>query len=141
MERLRKVLSVFAAAALFAPAGGALAGRPVFQRHHENHERDDDRGGDPAKGSAGDLTLRSRALLGKDGNTQLEISTAPFDGTGTPPGNISHVHVRAVDPSRRDGDDEMGKHEEKNDTDSRCPPEAFSKCHPAPRWGRRLLTR
>jgi hypothetical protein len=106
MERLRKVLSVFAAAALFAPAGGALAGRPVFQRHHENHERDDDRGGDPAKGSAGDLTLRSRALLGKDGNTQLEISTAPFDGTGTPPGNISHVHVRAVDPSRRDGDDD-----------------------------------
>ncbi len=108
MERLRKGLSIFAAAALLAPAGGALAGRPVFQRHHENHERDDDKGGMPAKGSAGDLTLRSRALLGKDGITQLEISTAPFDTGATPPGNISEVHVRAVDPNRKDGDDDDG---------------------------------
>lgn len=108
MERLRKGLSIFAVAALLAPAGGALAGRPVFQRHHENHEGDDDVGGKPAKGTVGDLTLRSRALLGKDGKTQLEVSTGPFDTAATPPGNISHVHVRAVDPSRpdRDGDDD-----------------------------------
>ena len=106
MERLRTGLTIFAVAALLAPAGGALAGRPVFQRHHENHEGDDDVGGKPAKGTAGDLTLRSRALLGKDGKTQLEISTAPFDTAATPPGNISHVHVRAVDPSRPDGDDD-----------------------------------
>ncbi len=108
MERLRKGLSIFAAAALLAPASGALAGRPVFQRHHENHEGDDDRGGKPTKTTVSDLTLRSRALLGKDGKTQLEISTAPFDTAGTPPGNISHVHVRAVDPNRadRDGDDD-----------------------------------
>jgi len=113
MERLRKVLSIFAAAALLAPAGGALAGRPVFQRHHENHERDDDRGGNPAKGSAGDLTLRSRALLGKDGNTQIEISTAPFDTDATAPGTISHVHIRAVDPARKDRDDDDEEKEAK----------------------------
>ena len=107
MERLRKVLSIFAAAALLAPAGGALAGRPVFQRHHENHEDDDD-GGKPTKTTVSDLTLRSRALIGKDRKTQLEVSTSPFDAAGTPPGNISRVHVRLVDPSRpdRDGDDD-----------------------------------
>ena len=106
MKRLGMGLSLFTAAALLAPAGGALAGRPVLQRHHENHEGDDDVGGKPTKTTAGDLTLRSRALLAKDGNTQLEISTAPFDTDGTPPGNISHVHVRAVDPSRPDRDDD-----------------------------------
>ncbi len=119
MERLRKGLSIFAAAALLAPAGGALAGRPVFQRHHENHERDDDRGGNPVKTSAGELTLRSRALLGKDGNTQLEISTAAFDTDGTPPGNISHVHVRAVDASGRDGDDDKDDKDGKEGKDGK----------------------
>src|SRR5713101_7087919 len=119
MERLRKGLSIFAAAALLAPACGALAGRPVFQRHHENHERDDDRGGNPVKTSAGELTLRSRALLGKDGNTQLEISTAAFDTDGTPPGNISHVHVRAVDASGRDGDDDKDDKDGKEGKDGK----------------------
>jgi len=111
MERLRKGLSIFAAAALLAPAGGALAGRPVFHHHRADHDGEEsdhasDRGAKPAKGSASDLTLRSRALLGKDGNTQLEISTAAFDVGATPAGNISHVQVRAVDPSRNDGDDD-----------------------------------
>jgi len=105
MERLRKVLSIFAAAALLAPAGGALAGRPVFQRHHDNHEREDDRGGNPAKTSAGDLTLRSRALLAKDGVTQIEISTAPFDTDATAPGSITLRHIRTADPYRKDDDD------------------------------------
>jgi len=113
MERLRKVLSIFAAATLLAPAGGALAGRPVFHQHQADHEGEEkdhatDRGAKPAKGTAGDLTLRSRALLGKDGKTQLEISTAPFDigANATAPGNISEVHVRAVDPTVRDDDDD-----------------------------------
>ncbi|HYR19349.1 MAG TPA: hypothetical protein VEQ15_07635, partial [Myxococcales bacterium] len=111
MERLRKVLSIFAAAALLAPAGGALAGRPVFHHHRADHDGEEsdhhrDRGSKPAKAQTSDLTLRSRALLGKDGNTQLEVSTAAFDVGTTPAGNISHVKVRAVDPSRDDGDDD-----------------------------------
>jgi len=109
MERLRKGLSIFAAAALLAPAGGALAGRPVFQHHRaegesEDHDHPKQRGARPTKTSVGDLTLRSRALLAKDGNTQIEVTTGPFDKSA--PGNISHVHVRAVDPSGRDGDDD-----------------------------------
>lgn len=111
MERLRKGISIFAAAALFAPAGGALAGRPAFHHHRADHEGEEadhatDRSAKPAKGTAGDLTLRSRFLLGKDGNTQFELSTAPFDIGATPLGNISHVELRAIDPSRPYGDDD-----------------------------------
>jgi len=111
MERLRKGLSIFAAAALLAPAGGALAGRPVFHHHRADHDGEEadhasDRGAKPAKGTAGDLTLRSRFLLDKDGNTQFEISTAPFDVGAAPVGNISHVELRAIDPSRAAGDDD-----------------------------------
>jgi hypothetical protein len=114
MERLRKGLSIFAAAALLAPAGGALAGRPVFHHHRADHEGEEndhasDRGAKPAKSTAGDLTLRSRLLLGKDGNTQLEISTAPFDVGATPVGNISHVELRAIEPARASGDDDDDK--------------------------------
>src|SRR5712672_1207848 len=105
MEHFRHALTVFAVAALLAPASGALAGRPVFHHHRADHEGEEsdhqsDRGAKPAKAQTTDLTLRSRALLGKDGNTQLEISTAAFDVGATPAGNISHVNVRAVDPSR-----------------------------------------
>ena len=111
MESLRKGLSIFAAAALLAPAGGALAGRPAFHHHRADHEGEEkdhasDRGAKPAKAQASDLTMRSRALLGKDGNTQLEISTAAFDVGATPAGNISHVELRAIDPSRYEGDDD-----------------------------------
>ena len=109
MERLRKVLSIFAAAALLAPAGGALAGRPVFQHHRaegesEDHDHPKQRGARPTKTSVGNLTLRSRALLAKDGNTVVEVTTGPFDKSA--PGNISRVHLRAVDPSGRDDDDD-----------------------------------
>jgi hypothetical protein len=116
MERLRKVLSIFAAAALLAPAGGALAGRPVFHHHHADQDGEEkdhasDRGGKPAEGKAGDLTLRSRALLGKDGITQIEVSTGAFDKSA--PGQINHVHIRAVDPDRR-GDRNEDKDDDKD---------------------------
>ena len=132
MERLRKGLSIFAAAALLAPAGGALAGRPVFHHHRPDHEGEEadhatDRSVKPAKGAAGDLTMRSRFLLGKDGNTQFELSTAPFDVGATPVGNISHVELRAIDPSRYEGDDDdRGDGDDKRD-DKRGKPYRFHK--------------
>jgi hypothetical protein len=125
MERLRKGISIFAAAALLAPAGGALAGRPAFHHHRADHEGEEadhpsDRGAKPAKSTAGDLTLRSRFLLGKDGNTQFEISTAPFDVGATPVGNISHVELRAIDPSGAAGDDDdKGDSDEKRSDEKR----------------------
>jgi hypothetical protein len=115
MKRLHTVLSIFAAAAVLAPAGKALARKPVFHHHradHEGEERDHktNRSAKPGKGTANGLTLQSRALLDKAGKTEVEISTAPFDIGAAAPGNITEVELRAVDPRRRgDDDDRDGK--------------------------------
>jgi hypothetical protein len=100
MEHFRHALTVFAVAALLAPARGAHAGRPVFHHHRADHEGEDqdhtrNRSAKPAKASVPGLTLHSRSLLGKDGKTEVEISTAPFDIGATPPGNISGCDIRA----------------------------------------------
>ena len=84
MKRLHTVLSIFAAAAVLAPAGKALARKPVFHHHRADHEGEEqdhksNRSAKPGKGTATGLTLQSRALLDKAGNTEVEISTAPFD--------------------------------------------------------------
>jgi len=111
MDRLRKVLSVFAAAAMLLPAGRALARKPVFNHHradHEGEERDHktNRCAKPGRGTGNGLTLHSRALLDKAGKTEVEISTAPFDIGAVAPGNITEVELRAFDPRRRGDDDE-----------------------------------
>jgi hypothetical protein len=111
MDRLRKVLSLFAAAALLLPAGRALARKPVFQHHRADHEGEErehntNRSAKPSKGTASGLTLHSRSLLDKAGKTEVEISTAPFDIGAVAPGNIKEVDIRAVDPRRRDNDDD-----------------------------------
>ena len=118
MEHFRHALTIFAVAALLAPARGAHAGRPVFHHHRADHEGEEqdharNRSARPAKASVPGLTLHSRSLLGKDGKTEVEISTAPFDIGATPPGNISGCDIRAVDPTRRgkdDDDNQLGFH-------------------------------
>jgi hypothetical protein len=121
MKRLTKALSVFAVAALLSPAREARAGRPVFQHHRENHDDDDDhdhyqhKGAKAAKAKIGGLTVRSRALIGKDGLTEIEISTGAFDSTA--PGNISEVHIRAVDPRGKDEHGDNEKDEDRKDED------------------------
>jgi hypothetical protein len=116
MKRVHTVVSIFAAAAVLAPAGKALARKPVFHHHRADHEGEEqdhksNRSAKPAKGTATGLTLQSRALLDKAGNTEVEISTAPFDIGASAPGNITEVDLRAVDPRRRgdDDDDHDGK--------------------------------
>lgn len=51
----------------------------------------------PATGRSGSATITARALLDKDGETLLEVSTAELD-SGTPaPGNISKLQVKLLD--------------------------------------------
>src|SRR5438105_1634550 len=111
MEHFRHALTIFAVAALLAPARGAHAGRPVFHHHRADHEGEDqdhtrNRSAKPARASVPGLTLHSRSLLGKDGKTEVEISTALFDIGATPPGNTSQCDIRAVEPTRRGKDDD-----------------------------------
>jgi hypothetical protein len=118
----RRTVALIAAATLVGWAGAAAA-RPrhrPFHRHQKNKDGEvighySDRGAKPAKVTVGDLTLRSRALLGKDGMTTLELSTAPFDVDATPLGNISSVHIRAIEQVLK----KDGKEEWKNDKDEK----------------------
>jgi hypothetical protein len=107
MDRMRKAVSIVVAALALVPAGSAFARRPAF--HHQHRDRDSDeqefrnkRGARPVKTHVGTLTLHSRSLLGKDGKTSVEVSTAPFDVGATPAGNISDVEIWAADPNRPD---------------------------------------
>jgi hypothetical protein len=119
MDRLRKVVSLFATAALLLPAGRALARKPVFHHHRADHEGEEqdhktNRSARPGKGTGTGLTLHSRSLLDKAGKTEVEISTAPFDIGAVAPGNIKEVDIRAFDPRRRDND---GDRDDKDNDD------------------------
>jgi hypothetical protein len=51
-----------------------------------------------AKGSAGGATVESRALLGADGVTDVELTTGSFDGDVPPSGTIEKVQIKLFDP-------------------------------------------
>jgi len=110
----RRTVALIAATALVGWAGGASARPRRFHRQQKDAEGEvtnhySDRGAKPAKVALPQLTLRSRSLMGKDGATTVEISTAPFDVDAAPLGNISRVRIDAIDPDSR------GKDDDKND--------------------------
>ena len=55
----------------------------------------------PATGRSGSSSLTVRALLGKDGKTNVEATTGELDSTATPPGNINKVQLK---PLNQDGE-------------------------------------
>jgi hypothetical protein len=54
-----------------------------------------------AHGRTGSAQLTARALLGKDGNTSIEVTTGALDSTATPPGSFAKVQLKPLGP---DGD-------------------------------------
>ena len=89
--------------ALLIPAGGAFAGGPVFKHHDANsdHENDDhyrDSGEHPSKAERLGIVLQSRALLGKDGTTDFELTTGQLGSTATAPGNVDKLDIELVQP-------------------------------------------
>lgn len=48
----------------------------------------------PATGRSGSATLATRALLGRDGITVLEVTTGTLDQPASAPGTMSHVQVK-----------------------------------------------
>jgi hypothetical protein len=57
-----------------------------------------DTGAKPARGRSGAASLEARALLGKDRETLLEVSTGSLEGGQAPPGNLEKVQVKVFDP-------------------------------------------
>src|SRR5438067_4963529 len=54
-----------------------------------------------ANGRNGSAHLAARALLGKDGDTSIELTTGALDSSVTPPGTFAKVQFKPLNP---DGD-------------------------------------
>ena len=78
-------------------ATGATAGRPAFVRNAVKYR---ERGAKPATGRSGTSTLAVRALLGKDGVTELEVTTGTFDPP-VAPRPLTRVQVKQLDSKGR----------------------------------------
>ena len=81
-------------------ARAAHADAPSFHHHHqgsEGEEQDHYQQGDekPARAEVGRTVFQSRALIGKSGVTDVEVTTGAFDSSATPPGSLSEVQVKA----------------------------------------------
>jgi hypothetical protein len=64
---------------------------------YPNSRKYRDAGFHPATASAGSATISTRALLGRSGTTDVEVTTGTFDG-GTASGTLSTVQVKGYDP-------------------------------------------
>ncbi|MFL5537387.1 MAG: hypothetical protein ACJ8J0_00250, partial [Longimicrobiaceae bacterium] len=80
-----------------APRAAATAGRPAFVRNAVKYR---ERGAKPATGRSGTSTLAARALLGKDGVTELEVTTGAFDPPSAPR-PLTRVQVKQLDSGGR----------------------------------------
>ena len=75
----------------------ATAGRPTLVRNAVKYR---DLGAKPATGRSGTSTLAVRALLGKDGVTDLEVTTGTFDPPAAPR-PLTRVQVKQLDAAGR----------------------------------------
>ena len=89
---MHRLLAVSAAATLI------LLTLPSFAQHPDlipNTIKYSDTGLQPATGRDGGISVAARALLGRDGVTDLELTTGSFDGGAAPTGTLTHVQVKA----------------------------------------------
>lgn len=76
--------------------GGAAPGRPVLHPNRRRYRYDGVR---PATGRSGSASLSMQALLGRDGTTEVRISTGIVDEPWWyAPGTIVHAQTKATSP-------------------------------------------
>lgn len=103
MQPFRSQATLVFAMLSLAGAQSALAESPSFHHHHQGEAGEEqdhykDTGDKPARAQVGRTLFESRALLDKNGITELEVTTGTlraFDAGTTPPGYLSEVHVKA----------------------------------------------
>lgn len=103
------VAAVLPALAVAAGCGGGAQPPPARAQAavraglalHANEEKYSDRGQPPAVGRAGNAQLRARALLGRDGQTVLEVTTSALDSPAPAPGWFGKIQVKATAPDGR----------------------------------------
>src|SRR5437763_14317786 len=81
------------------PVFGALPATsqsvPAYAIPNAKHYRESGVGN--ATGRSGSAHMTARALLGKDGNTTLEVTTGVLDSGAIPPGSFAKVQFKPFD--------------------------------------------
>lgn len=100
---LRKLaLSSLAASLLALPLAGAAraqtGGNAAFSKPRliSNAKKYSDKGLPAATGRSGSASLTARALLGKDGQTSVELTTGALDASTPAPGNIVKAQLKPL---------------------------------------------
>jgi hypothetical protein len=93
-KRFVPVLLLSAAAPLSIWAQGQVPGYAVRSSIHYRQS-----GVGNAHGRSGSANVTARALLGKDHNTTIELTTGTLDSNATPPGSFTKVQMKPLTPS------------------------------------------
>src|SRR5579859_7588745 len=90
----KRLSSCAALAACMLWCASALSQVPGNAVSSSKHYRESGVGN--ATGRAGAASMTARALLGKDGNATVEVTTGAFDSNTTPPGNLAKVQFKPL---------------------------------------------
>lgn len=93
----RTAAACFGLLALFSPAHAQTLNTASRPQLTPNVRRYRESGLKPATGRSGSATLTARALLGKGGETTVEVSTGALDGGGARPGSINKARLKPLD--------------------------------------------
>src|SRR5258708_2243127 len=94
LSRCLRIAFVVAAVAQGTYAGAETPLIPNGVHYRESGTR-------PVTGRSGSASLQARALLGKDGVTELEVTTGTLDSPVPAPGEIRLAQVKLFDPNGR----------------------------------------
>jgi CARDB len=92
MKRLGVLISLLVASSPAAWSQNNIPGNAVSSSKHYRES-----GVGNATGRAGSANMTARALLGKDGNATVEVTTGTLDSSQTPPGNFGKVQFKPLD--------------------------------------------
>jgi hypothetical protein len=70
---------------------------PHYAIKNSHHYRESGVGN--ATGRSGSATMTARALMGKDGNTTIELTTGTLDSSVTPRGSVAGVQFKPLNPA------------------------------------------
>ena len=93
-KRFLPMILMLAAAPVATWAQGRVPGYAVRSSIHYRQS-----GVGNAHGRSGSANLTARALLGKDNNTTVELTTGTLDSNATPPGRIARVQMKPLMPN------------------------------------------
>ena len=94
-EAMVRTIAVLGSSLLFAVTVSAA----TMQVPHSGSEKYRDAGSHPAQGRSGVAAIQTRALLGKDGTTEVQVTTGGIEPAVAPVGTLTKVQIKLLSPS------------------------------------------